>query len=530
MFNKNKPNIIILSDKTEMFYMFKLVGPHQVASALRHAGFEVAVINHLHTFSLNDIKNMLHQLVNENTLYVGFSTFFYENIQDFISTDGVVDPDRSINFAKHIFQKLKRKELGSMLPHGVQFNKEIQQLVKQANPKCALVLGGVDAQDFEYTKDYDYVTIGYSDTSAVNLAQHLHTGVPLLNSRRSLFGPTMVDDRTASTYPFTTTPLRYESHDCILPGETLAIELGRGCIFRCGFCSYPLNGKKKLDYLKHEEILRQEFMDNYQRFGVTRYYFSDDTFNDSKEKLEMVLRISKSLPFKLEYWAYIRVDLLAAHPDTLDMLVESGWRAAYCGIETLHERAASIVGKGGSRQRVLDTLARVKREHGDLINLHGSFILGLPEEPVESIQRTCDRLVNGDVAVDSWSIIPFILFNKAGTTYHSEFDTHYEKYGYEITGSYPGSNIMPWRNQFTTYEEMMQLRIDTEARGKGSSQANKLHGLASFYIAGLGFDLDYAHNKDVNIIPWHDIVKQKQKRIKEYRALLEQQLDIKLGP
>jgi radical SAM superfamily enzyme YgiQ (UPF0313 family) len=30
--------------------------------------------------------------------------------------------------------------------------------------------------------------------------------------------------------------------------KVLPIEIARGCIFKCKFCSYPLNGKQNLDF------------------------------------------------------------------------------------------------------------------------------------------------------------------------------------------------------------------------------------------------------------------------------------------
>ena len=58
----------------------------------------------------------------------------------------------------------------------------------------------------------------------------------------------------------------------------------------------------------------------------------------------MMARVAKRLPFELKYRAYIRADLMGAFPETIDLLYQSGLRSAFCGIETLHERASKIIG------------------------------------------------------------------------------------------------------------------------------------------------------------------------------------------
>ena len=63
MFDNTKPNVIIISDKTEVLSMIKTAGPYKVASELRIAGFEVAVIHHLSCFSIDEIKHVLKNLI-----------------------------------------------------------------------------------------------------------------------------------------------------------------------------------------------------------------------------------------------------------------------------------------------------------------------------------------------------------------------------------------------------------------------------------------------------------------------------------
>ena len=153
MFNNTKPNVIILSDFSSVIFMEKSIGPYRVASQLRSQGFEVAVIHHLSTFSITEIKHTLSHLISDKTLFIGINNFFYRNCGDIVELDdGSIKP----------FSMMRP---GSFLPHGPQYNREIKELVKSINPNCKFVLGGPDALDTEDNRDFDYVVQGYADIS-----------------------------------------------------------------------------------------------------------------------------------------------------------------------------------------------------------------------------------------------------------------------------------------------------------------------------------------------------------------------------
>lgn len=513
MFDNTKPNVIILADITDELYLSKSLGPYKVASELRRSGFEVAVIHHLHIFEYEEIKEILTKLISSETLYVGFNSMFYMNMNN-----AGIDANGNI--------KYHQKELGAMLPHGKHLNYDLKTHIKTLNNKCKLVLGGPDAADYSYLNDYDYVVAGYADNSASNLANHLLKNTHLDNSYKSVFGFIVVSDTVARGYEFNKIEMKYSDDDCILPGEVLVTEISRGCIFSCSFCAFPLNGKKKLEHIKHEEILKQEFIDNWKRFGVTRYLFSDDTFNDSREKIEMIYRISKSLPFQLEYWAYLRLDLLAAHIDTADMLVESGLRACFFGIETMNEKTASSVGKGGSREKLISTLVYLKDKYKDKIMIHGNFIFGLPHESVESMKQTCDFLLSDKSPLDTYNVYPFSLKNiTLSTDFGSDIDKNYTKYGYEIV-SIEGNRVF-WKNEHIDYIQAVSMAKSINQLGHTHKKL-KIDGRSVLSIAGLGLDAEKFKNAFAIDINWSEIVNAKKQRSIEYREKVQKTFNLKL--
>jgi len=240
MFDKTKHNIILMTDYSHPLFLQRLLGVTKVADSLRNEGFEVLVINHLHIFSIEEIIQILNSAVSDKTLYIGFNSIFYQGV------DNAQIIDNAENHWEKGGIKFSPKESGSFLPHGKKYNTVIKQLIRSISPNCKIVLGGPDAEDIDFNSDYDYVVQGLADISAVNLARHLAFGDALNNSRKSVFKFTVIDDPTAKGYDFVGTQMKYHEHDIVLPNETLPIEIGRGCIFQCKFCSFPLNGKKKM--------------------------------------------------------------------------------------------------------------------------------------------------------------------------------------------------------------------------------------------------------------------------------------------
>jgi hypothetical protein len=521
-FDNSKPNIVLMTDYTHPLYIQRTLGVTKIADLLKRNGFEVLVVNHLHVFGIEEILELLGVAVSDKTLYIGINSVFYQSISQ---PQNLQDADKSWELGGI---KYTAKEPGSFLPHGKKFNTTLKETVYAIAPNCKFVLGGPDAADVDANSDYDYLIQGLADLSAVNLARHLAFGDELKNSRRSLYKFTVVTDITAAGYDFVGTQMTYGDHDIVIPGESLPIEIARGCIFNCKFCSYPLNGKKKNDYVKHEDVLYAEFIDNYEKYGTTRYLFADDTFNDSKEKLQAMYRISKKLPFKLEYWTFARLDLLAANKETIDLLFGSGCVASFFGIETLHRAAAAFIGKGGSREKLISAIKTIKNRYGDSVSLAGGFIFGLPREDIDSIKRTGDQLINGETGLDSWFVQPLQLRSAGAAVYNSDIDINYEKYGYEIIGFDEETQSADWKNPYTTFAECKKLGAWVHNESINGERMT-IRGLDTFYMSTLGIDLKDSLNQKVKHFNWHNISIKKSNKVLEYKQALSKYLNTALS-
>lgn len=466
-------NIIIFTDITDNISSSLPIGAYKCAHVLRKNGYTCLVVSHLSDYSLDELKDLLDLSLSDKTLMVGFSSTFLKNI-NVERIPGKPTPEYlDIGYS-------------TVFPQGKNFENSVISYIKQKNDKVKFIVGGSKTSLQYSNKNIDYAFIGFSESSIVNLADHLHKGLPLSNSKKNIFGVTIIDDRVATNYKFSTEDMVWLDTD-IVNHKALPIEIGRGCIFRCKFCGYPNNGKKNLDFVKHQDILYNELMHNYKEFGVTNYIIVDDTFNDHVEKLESIRTVIKKLPVKPNFWAYIRLDLICTRPETLEILYDIGVRFMYFGIETLHKPTGNIIGKGFDRSKQIKMIEHIKTKYKDVF-LHGSFIVGLPEESVDQFYMTVKQLDNREILLDSWSVHPLRLIKDGNITFTSEFEKNYTKFGYEDQGS-DNSTVINWKNKFMTWDIAKEIAKECSTNHL-SSVYSKMQGSISIELSTYGLDPD----------------------------------------
>jgi hypothetical protein len=351
---------------------------------------------------------------------------------------------------------------------------------RELNPKVKIVKGGAksSAMDDKYV---DAFIIGYADKMLIDYVRYLDGKNPFFQflKRKAPNQHQIVIkyDVKGEQYDFTNSMLNWAPNDLIQPNEPLPIEVSRGCIFRCKFCSYPLNGKKKLDFIKNPQLIKQEMIRNYELFGTTQYAFMDDTYNDSVQKIEMLGNAFQTLPFKLKFIAYLRHDLIWAHKEMADILLESGLVGTQFGIETLNHDAGKAVGKGLHPEQVLELLHWLKNEKWhDNVLTHSNFILGLPKDTPETIAQWSEQLFDPNFPLHSWSAKTFMLKYRKDENLEkqaknkslliSDIALNYKDYGYSFPNPVGLEGHMSWVNERygTSYVSMLALERSFNAR------------------------------------------------------------------
>jgi radical SAM superfamily enzyme YgiQ (UPF0313 family) len=412
----------------------KTAGPYRIATEVRKAGFTCQVISMFTLFEPHELEQACDKFIDSSTLVIAFSTTFWTN-----SKSGVA--------------KLVSKIINQS---------------KTLNTNIQIIFGGPNGLSLlEEVTDVDAVFLGYSEKKFTDYMITVRDGTDIPPPTRKIDNTLIYDVSSADTsFDFCRSQIIYRPEDCVEHGEPMVIEVGRGCIFKCKFCAYPLTGKKKLDFIKHHDVLTEELIYNYEQFGIDQYMLSDDTFNDSTEKIRELHRVFTALPFKIHFACYLRLDLLYAHREQITLLKEMGLRACHFGIESFHDQAARSIGKGLGGDRCKQMLRELKDElWGEDIKILISLIVGLPHETHESYQETKRWILDPQNKVDAVLINTLTLKNPIydQSPYKSEFQIHSSKYGYywpERARPYRWKNLSSPVKSLTEAEEIRRTLVD----------------------------------------------------------------------
>lgn len=493
-------NAIFFTDVTDHLVSIPAIGSYKLAHVLRKNGYTALVVTHLSDYTKEELKELLDKTVTSETALVGFSTTFVLNTETFENSVQFKDIDTTLVF-----------------PQGKQCETEIIAYIKE---KCGakIVVGGTKVHPQYANKNIDYVSLGYSEASIVNLMNHLTKGDKLEHATKNIYGRVVIDDRTAKSYDFANEDMQWLPTD-VVNHKCLPIEIGRGCIFKCKFCSYPMNGKQNLDFVKSPALLRKELQDNYDNYGVESYIIVDDTFNDHIEKLKAIEEVVSKLTFKPIFWAYIRLDLICTRPESLDVLYNIGLRAMHFGIESFTPAAAKGIGKGYNTNKQIEMIAHIKEKYPDII-LHASLIIGLPGESMVDVLNISRRLINKEIKLDSWHWNPLMIEKPGTVTYTSEFSRDYASSGFVDQATNDDEYTVNWKTDYMTRDEAVELS-DLVNNDSMWNSDRTMSGYSSIQLASYGLKFEEIGSVRFKDFPFHKIQKElKPKHAAEYKAKL----------
>ena len=428
----------------------KTAGAYKIANHLRTNGFTCKVIDNFSYLLYNDARAFIEKVtsyITEETFLIGFScTFFY--------------PTPKIEKAIRIFIASAKKK-----------NKNVKFVAggNSRNPKL-----------FYENFQLDYRIDGLAENSILELCSNL--------KNKTETKPIYID-LPAHGYNFHEAAPAFSHEDIILPNEVLPIEISRGCRFKCKFCSFFLLGRdpKADKYIRSRYSLAKEFENNYKNFGTTDYIFVCDTFNESIDKLKVVKQAIDDVGIKLNFGCYNRIDLLYHHREQVDLLLEMGIKSVFMGIESLYTPSAKAVGKGLTSEKVIEMLDYLDDHWGDQVLKHGNFIIGLPYDTEETIEKWMKLILDGTVKLDSIQVNALLMGKASDRVWSSEFERNPEVYGYEIYQD--NNNIYQWKSPtMTSYDA---IRIQNYWQDKIDQELdNKIDPFVAIGMKNLGYSYD----------------------------------------
>ena len=460
---KEYVGILLFGHNTE--FAGRGIAGARLRTAAAKENYNIMTIDYVNFLSVDRLFDILGKLITTNTKFLGFSSSWVS-----VAT-------------MHLYPW---------------YTQEFFNKVREQWPDIKIITGGHD----EFRKDFllknsDFHFHGYSDNSFVEFLKMIHGYKHTLEYKRTLFGKGGYIDSNLQ-YPINdpdTLETVFYKEDGFESHHPLPIEIARGCIFRCGFCRHPFQGKKDYDsYQRTPESIARELKRNYDLFGTTRYTVLDDTFNDSIEKilhLKKTIKLTK-LP-KFEFVAYIKAELLVTKPEMIPLLNEIGLRGTFIGFESFHPKARQSVGKGTKIEKVMDACKKLVEYNNGQVLIHGSFIVGLPHETPEDLENTFNFLISEEnTFIKSWHFEALSVRNIENVSDELSQDqlSTFDKTSNELGYSFDGSAVN-WKNKdwnWITARSVAENLID---------RSRYLIGPAGWKVAGMwqaGYSDDQMNN------------------------------------
>ena len=461
--------------------LYRSAGAYRIRTELEDNGYSCLVIDFFQHFTNEEIEQILSLNVTQETLWIGFSTTFMNT-------------------------KVELEQ-----------NTEFWKKIKANYPWIKIIVGGskslLEEMDF-----VDFYVTGYADTAIVEITKNI-----------SSYSKKVTDaNKEYNKKDLSNIPIKWKQQDMISPGSSLPMEIARGCIFNCAFCNFPMNNKKKFDYIRDSKSIYDELKYNYEVLGVSDYSFMDDTFNDSVQKLEVLHDVISKLDFKIRYSTYIKPELLVAQPDQIPLLIETGLAAAAYGLESLNPDTRQAIFKMKDPYRVLEAMKKLKEDSGNTISNQCTMIVGLPYESIESVYNSFDVLYNADY-IDHFSYYPLTIHTPDKYAYTSPIDNNPKAFGYlvqpkeNITYSSTGKSNgapMKWFNEHMN--DIKAAKIASEFNQK-SSHRHKIYVWYRESLLNLGFDLGKHYQEYGGLLkdlPYAELKTCKTNFIKRYKKQL----------
>jgi radical SAM superfamily enzyme YgiQ (UPF0313 family) len=476
-------NIVLLTCVSGAVFQ-RALSAYQLSHNCRSHGFTSQVIDFINDFTEEELLSTVKKFVNDDTLCLGLSTSFFNDFKIMVDNKAV---------------------LPLYIPPHIQ---NVCIAIKKLYPNLRMCLGGSKAYQGINIDWVDDIFQGYSEDQFIEYCKLLK------NNKTNPFIKKVHNKQIYNTdnksFDITSLDHRFLKNDCILQNEVLPIEISRGCIFKCKFCAFPLNGKKKLDYIRDFDRIRDELIFNYENYNTTNYFFNDDTLNDSVYKIENLHRIIKSLPFKIEFSAWMRLDLLYKNQETIELLKDMGLRTTFFGIESFNSKALKVIGKSMSTNKTKEFLEELYyKRWNEEISIFLGMIVGLPHESVDDIQQSVNWLAERPF---SFHFEPLRLTDAGGDFYKSEFERNYLKYGYTLDDN------SEWSTEYMNQKIAQDLatKINTE-------YAYNKNKLAGSYLFAMLNHFKYEDMKDISIsnINHRKLIVTRKKLINNYKTLIK---------
>jgi radical SAM superfamily enzyme YgiQ (UPF0313 family) len=186
----------------------------------------------------------------------------------------------------------------------------------------------------------------------------------------------------------------------------------RGCPYRCIYCYHDFMGQRYRN--RSPENVINEIRILYQRYKVPYFHFIDDEFVMRRdfvfEFCRLLKKFSKEVRQQITWGCAGRVNLMTE--ELISTMADAGCVLIGYGIESGSQRMLDFIKKQVTVEQAKDAIRLTKRYLGWA---DCSFMIGYPEETMETIQETIDFCKELDLTPE----VIFFLTPYPGTELYS---------------------------------------------------------------------------------------------------------------
>ncbi|MAG31025.1 MAG: hypothetical protein CL908_09065 [Deltaproteobacteria bacterium] len=157
----------------------------------------------------------------------------------------------------------------------------------------------------------------------------------------------------------------------------------RGCPYACTYCFKGLFGRRYIT--TPNDLIIAEMEEIHEKYGITHFYFVDDLFVVNINRLMDFVDRMKERNLGFRWQALARVDRL--EKEHYVAMAEAGCSKIHYGIETGDPEVMIRVDKEATLEQVHNAVTWC---HEAGVMAKGYFMIGLPGDTEESVERTID--------------------------------------------------------------------------------------------------------------------------------------------
>jgi hypothetical protein len=272
----------------------------------------------------------------------------------------------------------------------------VAKALKARRPSLPVLMGGPQASLvvnhlLREVPEVDFVLTGESDHTFARFLEGFHQGRPQAvpgmawregGAVRLEPGGPPVDLNALPMCDYGMWPLLEAWENGWFEGG-VPIDAGRGCPFRCSFCSTSLFFRRRYR-IKSASRLEEEIRHLYRSFGFTRFRLTHDSFTTNRNDVVDICRVlaASDVP-GLSWTCSARVD--AVDSELLKIMWKGGCRGLFFGVETGTPRMQKAIQKNLDMEAVETALSKAF-DLGFRVVI--SCIVGFPEEKWEDVEGT----------------------------------------------------------------------------------------------------------------------------------------------